>query len=152
MKAPRYKGLTSRSANATAAAKGSSRKRDTQCEILLRKALWNAGLRYRLNTKELPGRPDVVFKKARVAVFVDGDFWHGRDLNKRLRRLANGHNPAYWTQKLLANVARDRRVNKKLQRDGWRVIRFWESDVKTDALSITARIVKAVRCFYRERK
>lgn len=152
MKAPRYKGLRSKSANATAAAKGSSRKRDTQCEMLLRKALWGAGLRYRLSATELPGRPDIVFKKAKVVVFVDGDFWHGRHLKKRLRQLARGHNSAYWTQKLLANVTRDRRVNRKLRGNGWQVMRFWEGDVKSDSRIIASRILKLVRRCDRRRK
>lgn len=138
-------GLEPRSARASAAARGSSRKKDTRCEVLLRKALWHVGLRYRLNVKDLPGRPDIVFRKAKVAVFVDGDFWHGRDLKKRLRQLAKGHNPDYWTTKLCANVARDHRVTKQLQRNAWRVIRVWESDVRQHTEKAVARIAREVR-------
>lgn len=145
MKAPSYRGLTSRSQKATAAARGSSRKSDTRCEILLRKQLWRLGLRYRVNVRGLPGNPDIVFRKAKVVVFVDGDFWHGRNLRRRLRQLAKGHNPEYWTRKVRANVARDRRVTRELQRNAWRVIRVWESDIRQHTDKAVARITRAVR-------
>jgi DNA mismatch endonuclease Vsr len=101
---PRFEVLRPASARASAAARGASRKRDTRCEILLRRALWALGLRYRVDVGDLPGRPDIVFRRARVAVFCDGDYWHGRDLEARLKKLARGHNPAYWVAKIRANV------------------------------------------------
>src|ERR1700689_3766304 len=102
-----YKGLLPASEHATAAARGSSCKSKTRCELLLRRTLKSRGLRYRVDVADLPGRPDIVFVNARVAVFCDGDFWHGRDLAARQAKLARGHNPAYWLAKIRGNVERD---------------------------------------------
>ena len=139
---PRFEQLRAASERASAAARGASKKRDTRCEILLRRELWALGLRYRVDVDDLPGRPDVVFRRARVAVFCDGDYWHGRDLAQRLRKLARGHNAAYWVAKIRTNVARDRRHNAELVHAGWAVLRFWESEIKRDA-SIVASAVAA---------
>jgi DNA mismatch endonuclease (patch repair protein) len=114
------------------------------CERALRSALWKLGLRYRVDVAALPGRPDIVFASARVAVFCDGDFWHGRDLEKRLAKLARGHNAPYWSAKIRTNVARDRRRDDVLERDGWLVLRFWESDIVRDAPGFAARVAAAV--------
>src|SRR5262249_34915412 len=77
----------------------------------------------------LPGCPDIVFPKRRVAVFCDGDFWHGRDLENRLAKLAKGHNANYWLAKITRNVARDVKNNLALKAAGWVVLRLWETDV-----------------------
>jgi DNA mismatch endonuclease (patch repair protein) len=98
------------------------------------------GLRYRVDVATLPGRPDIVFPRQRLALFCDGDFWHGRDLDKRLRRLGAGHNAPYWTAKIRTNVARDRQVDSMLAALGWRVLRLWESDIKKDLGSVAARV------------
>src|SRR5438552_1744468 len=111
---PSYVGLQPASLRASRAARAASDKRDTRCEIILRQALWRMGLRYRTNVVELPGRPDIVFPGARVAVFCDGDFWHGRALRRRLRKLARGHNAPYWAAKIRSNVLRDRRCVREL--------------------------------------
>src|SRR6478672_1465494 len=87
---PSYKGLRPASPRASAAARGSSKKADTRCELMLRRSLWVAGCRYRKNVPELPGRPDIVFPGAKVAVFCDGDFWHGRDWETRRQKLSRG--------------------------------------------------------------
>lgn len=126
---PSFKNLSAGSPRASAAARASSKKSSTRCEVLLRQALWKLGLRYRLNYSGLPGRPDVVFPSARVVVFCDGDFWHGRDLDQRLVRLAKGHNAPYWTAKVKGNVARDQLQTRELAAAGWVVLRFWESDI-----------------------
>lgn len=76
------------------------------------------------------GRPDFVFRFARLVVFVDGDFWHGRRFQERRQRLQRGHNASYWIAKIASNKARDRRVTATLRREGWLVIRLWESDVR----------------------
>lgn len=108
--------------------------RDTKPEILLRKAIWAAGLRgWRKNLKGVPGTPDVAFTRYRLAVFVDGDFWHGRDFESRKVRLAAGNNGAYWVRKIEANLARDARQMAELERLGWTALRFWSSDVVKDA-------------------
>ncbi len=110
---PSFNGLGPSSAKASAAARGSSRKRDTKYERLLRRELTRHGLRYRVTTS-LIGRPDVVFAGPKVAVFCDGAFWHGSNLDQRLSRLEGGHNAAYWVAKINTNVARDQRVTSEL--------------------------------------
>jgi len=87
-------------------------------------------LRYRKNLKSLPGTPDVVFLRAKVAVFCDGDFWHGRDWSRRKALLARGTNPAYWIAKIEGNMARDRRIDDTLKASGWTVLRYWESELR----------------------
>lgn len=108
---------------------------NTKPEILLRKALWHKGLRFRVHYKQLPGRPDIVFTKAKIAVFCDGDYWHGhnwviRGLPSIEAELA-GYSE-YWRNKISENIRRDTENNKKLESDGWIVLRFWESDIKRD--------------------
>lgn len=128
-KAPSYQGLRSSSPRASRAARGSSRKTDTRCEIALRSALWRAGCRFRKDVAALPGRPDIVFPTARVAVFCDGDFWHGRNWPERARRLRRGANADYWLAKIRRNMERDRLASEALRKAGWRILRFWESDL-----------------------
>lgn len=141
----RYDGFTPRSAVASRVARAASRKRDTKPEVVLRKALWRAGLRgYRVDERNLPGRPDVVFTRARVAIFCDGDFWHGRDLDDRIARLAKGHNAGYWVPKIRGNVARDRRHDEALTGDGWVVLRFWESEILRNVDVIVACVRRAL--------
>lgn len=137
---PSYKGLQPASLRASMAARGSSKKTDTRCEVMLRRVLWAAGCRYRKNAKELPGRPDVVFPRARIAVFCDGDFWHGQDWESRRQKLSRGTNSEYWLAKIQRNMERDRQNDRRLQEMGWTVLRFWESQIRTDVGAI-ARIV-----------
>lgn len=109
--------------------------KDTRPELSLRKALWHEGLRYRVNYKKLPGKPDIVFTKWRVVVFCDGDFWHGhnwaiRGMNN-LQEELSGYSQ-YWRDKILRNIERDEENNKALNALGWTVIRLWESEIKND--------------------
>jgi len=90
----------------------------------------------------LPGKPDLVFHRVRLVVFVDGDFWHGRGFAARRRKLATGHNAAYWVAKIAANRRRDRRQTDALRRSGWRVVRVWESDVRSSAPEEAAVIAR----------
>ena len=150
----RYNELRPASAAASRAAQGSSRKRDTTPELLLRRALWRAGHRgYRVDVRTLPGRPDIVFHRARVAIFCDGDFWHGRDLPQRLASLGAGHNAAYWVSKIQNNVARDRRHDAALTADRWQVLRFWESAITRDVAALVAQIldVLAIQLNFRQK-
>ncbi len=94
--------------------------------------------------KSLPGRPDVVFTRQKVAVFVDGDFWHGHDLSARLAKLASGHNAPYWVAKITANVERDQRVSETLRSRGWLVVRLWESRVRGDPQAAAAVVLEAL--------
>jgi DNA mismatch endonuclease (patch repair protein) len=93
----------------------------------------------------LPGKPDIVFPTQRIAIFVDGDFGHGKNLHSRLVKLSQGHNAMYWTAKIAANHARDKRTRAMLKRSGWTVLRVWESDLNRCLESITQRIVALVR-------
>ena len=143
-KVPRFDGFRPTSKQASRALAGSSSK-DTTCERLLRSELWRMGLRFRKNVRDLPGKPDVVFTGPRVAVFVDGDFWHGRNWRKRKRKLQAGSNAAYWVPKIEANRVRDRRHAKELRARGWAVLRVWEADVLSDPRRQAQRIADVVR-------
>jgi len=140
-----YTGLAPASAHASSAARGSSKKTDTKPELILRRALWRAGLRYRKNVSTLPGKPDIVFPGARVAVFCDGDFWHGKAWKHRREKLSSGTNPDYWIRKIEGNMKRDRAHNRALLRAGWRVLRCWESDILRELSSVVSEITEAVR-------
>lgn len=128
MKVPRYTEFTPASKLASDI-KRKNRSRDTRAELLLRRELWRRGLRYRLHDPKLPGKPDIVFPRAKLAVFIDGDFWHGRNWRQRKARLAQGANAPYWIAKIEANIQRDRHLSKQLRRMGWTVVRIWETDV-----------------------
>lgn len=128
--------------------KESRRKRsvgskDTNAEVLLRKALWSMGLRYRKNYASLPGSPDIAFLGPRVVVFVDGDFWHGRDWAARQLRLRR--NRDYWIQKIERNMQRDRDVDAALHGRGWVVVRLWSSDVERDIRHHACQVEHLVR-------
>jgi DNA mismatch endonuclease (patch repair protein) len=140
-KPPSYQGLQPASA-AASRAKRANRRRDTEHELLLRRALWHIGLRYRKNFESLHGKPDIVFLRAHIAVFCDGDFWHGRDWTELRAKLERGTNSDYWIAKIASNIERDRRNTTLLEEDGWRVVRIWESDIKKDP--------KAVACYIRD--
>ena len=117
------------------------RSKDTEAEILLRKALWRKGFRYRKNVKDLPGKPDIVFTKHKIVIFVDGDFWHARGHEKNPGEQIET-NKNYWIDKLKRNVARDRYVNDLLFEQGWLVLRFWESDIKNNLNNCIEEIMK----------
>lgn len=102
---------------------------DTEIEMLLRKALWNRGYRYRINYKKLPGKPDVAITKYKIAVFCDSEFFHGKDWENQLERLKRSKNSQYWINKISRNRERDDEVNKQLLFRGWTVIRFWGKDI-----------------------
>ena len=108
--------------------------KDTEPELLLRRALWNENLRYRKNYKGLPGKPDIVFTKYHLAVFCDGDFWH-----EELESYSD-----FWRKKILRNIDRDNEINQKLRALGWTVLRFWESDIRTDVESCVITIKEMI--------
>jgi len=143
-KTPSFRSLAAASKTASEVARSSSRKRDTGCELLLRKELSRLRLRYRVDVA-ITGRPDIVFRKARIAIFCDGDFWHGRNLDEREGKLRGGHNAAYWIEKIRSNVARDRRNTVALEQEGWVVLRLWETDIKRDPGAAAARVDRLVR-------
>jgi len=143
-RAPRFEGYAP-SSPAASATKRAVRRTDTKAEIALRRALWALGLRYRKNVAGLPGRPDLVFRRARIVVFVDGDFWHGRDWEARTAKLERGANAPYWLAKIAANMERDRRKTAELEASGWIVIRVWETDVLGDPIDAARRLAVAIR-------
>ena len=104
--------------------------KDTKIEVILRKALWHKGYRYRKNYKKLPGSPDIVLTKYKIAIFCDGEFFHGKDWEVLKPRLEKGTNPEYWVKKIENNRRRDDEINKELTFEGWTVIRFWGKDIK----------------------
>jgi len=117
---------------------------DTRHEYLLRHHLWRLGLRYRKNVRNLPGKPDVAFPSARVVVFCDGDFWHGRNWSCLREKLEGGTNADYWKAKIAMNRQHDQRVNEKLRQAGWKVVRLWEGDILKDPVRFAAKIYRVI--------
>lgn len=114
--------------------------KDTKIEVVLRKALWHKGFRYRKNYKGLPGKPDIVLMKYKIVIFCDGEFFHGKDWDDLKSRLEKANNGEYWIAKIERNRERDFENDKKLLFLGWRVLRFWGKDI----LKNTDECVKAV--------
>ncbi len=105
------------------------RSKDTSIEVKLRKELWHKGYRYRKNYKELPGSPDIVLTKYKIAIFCDSEFFHGKDWEVLKARLEKGSNSDYWIKKIERNRDRDMENDKKLLFLGWTVIHFWGKDI-----------------------
>lgn len=121
------------------------RSKNTRPELVLRSALHRAGLRFRIHVTGLPGTPDVVFPRTRLAVFVDGDYWHGRSWRSRgftslEDQFARWQRGDWWLAKIRGNIRRDRRQNRALRRAGWRVIRVRDSVVLRDPLAVVAKV------------
>lgn len=119
------------------------RSKDTRIELRLRKALWQKGIRYRKNYKELPGKPDIAITKYRVAVFCDSDFFHGYDWENRNQRIKS--NREYWVPKIEKNMERDKIITQQLQEAGWTVLRFWEWQIKKNLDECVEIVLEAVR-------
>jgi DNA mismatch endonuclease (patch repair protein) len=111
------------------------RGKDTGPEMLLRKGLWKMGFRYRVHYK-LPGRPDVVFVSRRVAIFVDGCFWHACPEHGVKPKT----NSAFWDKKIQGTVDRDKRNRDLLEKEGWTVLRFWEHDIEKDLAEVMKKL------------
>ncbi|WP_295654186.1 very short patch repair endonuclease [uncultured Mucilaginibacter sp.] len=106
------------------------RSKNTKPEMLLRKALWSLGIRYRIHNKLLQGNPDIVIKKHKLVIFIDGEFWHGYEWDKKREKIKT--NRDFWIAKIERNMQRDRANNHKLELLGYIVLRFWEKEIKTD--------------------
>lgn len=113
-----------------------------KAETALARALWQRGYRYRRNDKRLPGSPDIAILKYRIAIFVDGEFWHGKDWETRKGRLKR--NREYWIEKIEENMARDMRDDRLLVQAGWMPIHFWEKEVMKSLLACLAEIEDVV--------
>ncbi|WP_457747491.1 very short patch repair endonuclease [Sulfurimonas sp.] len=116
------------------------KNKDTSIELILRKALWKQGFRYRKNCKDIFGKPDICFKLKKIAIFCDSEFWHGK---KFLEGEKFKTNTEFWENKILKNIKRDREVTSKLESEGWIVLRFWGQKIKQDLNSCLNEIIKA---------
>lgn len=106
------------------------KSKDTSIELLLRKALWNKGYRYRKNHKALPGKPDIVLTKYKIAIFCDSEFFHGKDWKIKKEKLKKSSSSTYWISKIERNMERDKENDQQLLFQGWTVIHFWGNDIK----------------------
>lgn len=106
------------------------KSKDTSIELLLRKALWKKGIRYRKNYKKIPGTPDIAITQYKIAIFCDSEFFHGKDWEVLRPKLEKGSNPDFWIKKIGKNIEHDNEINKELNFLGWTVIRFWGNDIK----------------------
>lgn len=121
------------------------RSKDTKPEVMLRKALWHKGCRYRKNWGSLPGKPDIVLTKYRICIFVDSEFFHGfKWLEGGRDRLLRGRNPDYWVPKIEKNMKRDRETDLKLKNLGWTVLHFWARDVERGVEQCVAAVSDAI--------
>ncbi len=116
------------------------KRQDTDLEMLIRSEIHKMGLRFRKHVKELPGKPDIVFSNAHVAVFIDGDFWHGYRLPTWEKSLSE-----FWKRKIRGNRERDKKNFKRLRSRGWHVIRLWQHQVEHDLENCIERITAAVK-------
>ncbi len=121
----------------------SNKSKDTKPELLLRKELWKRGLRYRKNYKKLIGKPDIVFPKRKIAIFVDGKMWHGYDWEQKKNDFKS--NRDFWIPKIEENIARDKFVTQRLKSDGWIVLRFWDFDIKKQLSDCADKIERAYK-------
>jgi len=107
---------------------GKIRGKNTKPELAFRKALWQAGYRYRIDYKKLIGKPDIALKKYKTVIFIDGEFWHGHNWEERKHKIKT--NREFWIPKIERNIQRDEEVNLALNEMGYKVFRYWETDVK----------------------
>jgi len=110
------------------------KSKNTDIELILRQRLWAAGHRYRIHYKIL-GKPDIVFPKQKIAIFCDGDFWHGKNYKKEKKNYKK-----FWLDKIASNIKRDKKVNRELKKNHWKVVRFW----KTDILKFPDKCLRAI--------
>lgn len=114
----------------------------TKPEVMLSKALWHKGFRYHLNYEKLPGSPDIAITKYNVAIFVDGEFWHGKDYDRA--NYEHIHNREYWTEKIERNMRRDQENDAKLKEMGWTTLHFWGKDIEKDLEGCIETIVEFI--------
>ncbi len=119
-----------------------------KAETDLAKALWREGIRYRKNYRKIPGSPDIAITKYKVAVFVDGEFWHGENWEERKTKLKS--NREYWIEKIEENIARDKRNDELLKEMGWTPIHFWEREIKKDLDRCVHKVVDIVQIRFSE--
>jgi len=118
------------------------RSKNTKIELKVGKALWRKGYRYRKNNRAVYGTPDFTFRKYKLAIFCDSVFWHGKNWDVEHKRIKT--NREFWINKIERNIARDKKVNWVLQKDGWVVLRFWEDEIDKNILSVISQIEVAL--------
>lgn len=118
------------------------KNKDSKIELLLRQELWKRGLRYQKNRNDIFGKPDIVFKGKKVAVFCDSEFWHGHNWEERKKEFKS--HQEFWIPKIERNIERDAEVTAKLESEGWTVLRFWGNDIKKKTSQCVDIIEKAV--------
>lgn len=116
------------------------KNKDSEIELLLRHELWHRNLRYQKNVTSILGKPDIVFKGKKIAVFVDSEFWHGFNWSEKKKEIKS--NQDFWIAKIERNIQRDEEVNEYLKDNGWLVLRFWGNEIKKDVASC-ANIIEA---------
>jgi DNA mismatch endonuclease Vsr len=118
------------------------KSKGSKIETLLGKELWRRGLRYRKNDKTVFGKPDFTFKKYKIAIFCDSEFWHGK--NWDVKKHEHKSNIEFWHKKIKRNIERDKEVNKQLTNDGWKILRFWGRDIEKKTLLCVDKIADAI--------
>ena len=121
------------------------KSKNTRIEIILRKALWHKGIRYRKNYNKLTGHPDIVLTKYRIAIFCDSAFWHGKDW-KEQKKTIHSHKK-FWIEKIETNIKRDRKVTRYLHENGWKVMRFWGRDIEKNLEECVNQIERYIRAY-----
>jgi DNA mismatch endonuclease, patch repair protein len=119
------------------------KNKDSNIEVMLRKALWKAGVRYRKNVKDIFGKPDIAIKKYKIAVFCDSEFWHGHNWEERKKDFKS--NQDFWIPKIERNMQRDEEVNSALGKTGWKVIRFWGKEIKKNTDKCVEVILNTIK-------
>lgn len=112
--------------------------KNTKPEIQFRKALWKLGYRYRKHVKNIPGKPDIVMRKYKIVIFVDGEFWHGYNWEEKKTKIKS--NRGFWIPKIERNMERDLENNLKIEALGYKVFRFWEHSIKKDILGCVNKV------------
>ena len=118
------------------------KSKNTKIELALRKELWKMGYRYRLHDKTVAGTPDIVFRKQKVAIFCDSEFWHGK---KYLEGQRFNKNADYWESKIKNNIERDKMVSETLKKEGWTVLRFWGEDIIKNNIDVVLKIIDKIK-------
>lgn len=122
---------------------GAVKSSGSKIEVKLAKALWHKGFRYRKNDKAVFGNPDIVFRKNKVAIFVDSEFWHGK--NWKIHNHNFKSNIEYWIEKIERNIQRDEMVNQVLQKEGWKILRFWGEEIEKRLPECIEKIEKIMK-------
>lgn len=138
MKHPRYYNTD----NSTSKRMSKVKLKNGDAEALVAKALWHKGYRYRLNWSKLPGSPDIAILRYHIAIFIDGEFWHGYDWENKKQKLKR--NREYWVEKIEENIARDKRVDQELRGMNWTPIHFWTKEVEKNLDGCVSTIAELI--------